>query len=104
MIVHRYYAATTDDPDEIYAHAVKGLNAFPLAYLLLSEPRWTGRSDGDHVRRGEGDEGGGGGRGGERDGGMRDGEDGRDRGRERDKDTERDKGRWCRVYLCIAFP
>jgi hypothetical protein len=50
-MVHRYYAATTDDPDEIYAHAVKGLNAFPLAYLLLSEPRWTGRSDGDHVRR-----------------------------------------------------
>lgn len=42
-----YLAATCSDPDAVYEHAVASLNAFPLAYLLLSEPRWSGRADGD---------------------------------------------------------
>ena len=42
-----YYAATCSDPDATYAHAVAGLNGRGLAYLLLTEPRWTGRDDGD---------------------------------------------------------
>merc|ERR1711865_1144499 len=42
-----YYAASCTDPDEVYEFAVKGLNRFPLAYLLLSEPRWSGKNDGD---------------------------------------------------------
>lgn len=42
-----YYAATSSDPDTTYSHAVSQLNDFPLAYLLLSEPRWTGKQDGD---------------------------------------------------------
>jgi|EP01046_Picozoa_sp_COSAG06_P000986 2,4-dienoyl-CoA reductase-like NADH-dependent reductase (Old Yellow Enzyme family) len=37
-----YFAAGCSDPDEVYAHAVDGMNAYPLAYLLLTEPRWTG--------------------------------------------------------------
>ena len=35
------------NPDELYEAVVGGLNRFELAYLLLSEPRWTGKSDGD---------------------------------------------------------
>mmetsp|Transcript_101103 Transcript_101103/g.286565 ORF Transcript_101103/g.286565 Transcript_101103/m.286565 type:complete len:421 (-) Transcript_101103:115-1377(-) len=42
-----YFGATCSDPDEVYARAVAGLNAFPLAYLLLSEPRWSGLGDED---------------------------------------------------------
>ena len=42
-----YFATTCSDPDEVYAHAVRGLNRFPLAYLLLTEPRWSGRNDHD---------------------------------------------------------
>eukprot|EP00928_Gymnodinium_smaydae_P066670 TRINITY_DN49647_c0_g1_i1.p1 TRINITY_DN49647_c0_g1~~TRINITY_DN49647_c0_g1_i1.p1 ORF type:complete len:420 (-),score=41.47 TRINITY_DN49647_c0_g1_i1:47-1306(-) len=42
-----YFAATCSDPDDVYECAVTGLNRFPLAYLLLSEPRWSGRSDND---------------------------------------------------------
>ena len=42
-----YFAAQCSDPDAVYAHAVSGLNAHPLAYLLLTEPRWSGRDDGD---------------------------------------------------------
>ena len=43
-----YFAASCTEPDKLYAHAVKGLNAYPLAYLLLTEPRWWGgRADGD---------------------------------------------------------
>jgi len=45
----QYFAATCSDPDEVYAHAVRGLNEFELAYLLLSEPRWSGRDDHDVV-------------------------------------------------------
>jgi len=31
-----------------YEHAVRGLNKFGLAYLLLTEPRWFSKFDGDH--------------------------------------------------------
>jgi N-ethylmaleimide reductase len=39
--------ATPQDPDAVYEHAVSGMNAFDLAYLQLTEPRWSGRDDGD---------------------------------------------------------
>lgn len=39
-----YFGAACSDPHQIYAHAVAGLNDFPLAYLLLSEPRIGGMS------------------------------------------------------------
>ncbi len=42
-----YYLATCSNPDETYQYAVKGLNNFDLAYLLLTEPRWNGKFDGD---------------------------------------------------------
>ncbi len=34
-----YFGATTSDPDALYDYAVAGLNDFPLAYLMLTEPR-----------------------------------------------------------------
>ncbi len=34
-----YFGATTSDPEAIYDCAVAGLNDFPLAYLMLTEPR-----------------------------------------------------------------
>jgi N-ethylmaleimide reductase len=34
-----YFGAISSDPQMLYDHAVAGLNAFPLAYLLLTEPR-----------------------------------------------------------------
>lgn len=34
-----YFGAESDDADAIYSHAVRGLNDFDLAYLLLTEPR-----------------------------------------------------------------
>jgi N-ethylmaleimide reductase len=34
-----YFGAISSDPETIYAHAVTGLNEFPLAYLMLTEPR-----------------------------------------------------------------
>ena len=39
----KFYGADTTDHEEIYSHAVSGLNRFNIAYLLLSEPRygWT---------------------------------------------------------------
>lgn len=42
-----FYATTTSDPDAVYEHAVASLNQYPLAYLLLSEPRWSGKVDHD---------------------------------------------------------
>jgi N-ethylmaleimide reductase len=42
-----YYCAASTDPDAVYGHAVARMNDFPLAYLLLTEPRWTGKADGD---------------------------------------------------------
>ena len=35
---------TDSQPEKLYAQAVQGLNAFPLAYLLLTEPRCGGLS------------------------------------------------------------
>jgi N-ethylmaleimide reductase len=34
-----YFGAISSDPETLYDHAVAGLNAFSLAYLLLTEPR-----------------------------------------------------------------
>ena len=34
-----YFGAISSDPETLYGHAVAGLNAFPLAYLMLTEPR-----------------------------------------------------------------
>jgi N-ethylmaleimide reductase len=34
-----YFGAISSDPEALYDHAVEGLNAFPLAYLMLTEPR-----------------------------------------------------------------
>ena len=34
-----YFGAFSSDADEVYARAVAGLNDFPLAYLMLTEPR-----------------------------------------------------------------
>ena len=34
-----YFDCADSDPEALYAHAVSGLNSFPLAYLLLTEPR-----------------------------------------------------------------
>eukprot|EP01062_Namystynia_karyoxenos_P008583 TRINITY_DN13020_c0_g2_i1.p1 TRINITY_DN13020_c0_g2~~TRINITY_DN13020_c0_g2_i1.p1 ORF type:complete len:445 (+),score=151.07 TRINITY_DN13020_c0_g2_i1:80-1336(+) len=35
-----YYQCSDSNPEALYAHAVAGLNRFPVAYLLISEPRW----------------------------------------------------------------
>ena len=37
-----YYGAVDSDPDALYGHAISALNSLPLAYILLTEPRWTG--------------------------------------------------------------
>lgn len=42
-----YYATSCTDPDVVYPYAVDSLNQYPLAYLLLTEPRWSGRDDGN---------------------------------------------------------
>jgi len=34
-----YFGAISSDAEALYAHAVSGLNNFPLAYLMLTEPR-----------------------------------------------------------------
>lgn len=34
-----YFGAISSDAEALYAHAVSGLNEFPLAYLMLTEPR-----------------------------------------------------------------
>jgi N-ethylmaleimide reductase len=34
-----YFGAISSDPEALYGHAVEGLNAFSLAYLMLTEPR-----------------------------------------------------------------
>lgn len=41
---HIYFDANDSQPEKLYAQAVQGLNAFPLAYLLLTEPRCGGLS------------------------------------------------------------
>eukprot|EP01062_Namystynia_karyoxenos_P008585 TRINITY_DN13020_c0_g2_i3.p2 TRINITY_DN13020_c0_g2~~TRINITY_DN13020_c0_g2_i3.p2 ORF type:complete len:435 (+),score=118.27 TRINITY_DN13020_c0_g2_i3:80-1306(+) len=35
-----YYQCSDSHPEALYAHAVAGLNRFPVAYLLISEPSW----------------------------------------------------------------
>jgi len=50
---HLFFCASTTDPDEVYHHAVSGMNQFPLAYLFLTEPRWKG-SEGDDVTKDDG--------------------------------------------------
>lgn len=42
-----YFGASSTDPDTVYEHAAATMNNHPLAYLLLTEPRWSGRDDGD---------------------------------------------------------
>ena len=39
-----YFGAFSSDAEELYEHAVAGLNDFPLAYLMLTEPRVGGLS------------------------------------------------------------
>ncbi|UWQ92074.1 alkene reductase [Rhodobacteraceae bacterium M382] len=39
-----YFGVRDGDPLALYTHAVEGLNAFPLAYLMLTEPRVGGLS------------------------------------------------------------
>lgn len=34
-----YFGAASSDAEKLYEHAVEGLNAFALAYLMLTEPR-----------------------------------------------------------------
>jgi N-ethylmaleimide reductase len=43
----RFVPEGDSDPVALYTHAVSALNSFPLAYLLLTEPRWNGGSDND---------------------------------------------------------
>ncbi len=40
----QYFDVSDSDPEALYAAAVQGLNSFPLAYLLLTEPRAGGLS------------------------------------------------------------
>ncbi len=40
----QYFGVSDSDPQALYATAIEGLNAFPLAYLLLTEPRAGGLS------------------------------------------------------------
>jgi len=47
---HLFFAASTTDPDEVYGHAVAGMNRFPLAYLFLTEPRWKGLEGDDPTK------------------------------------------------------
>lgn len=40
-----YYGCTDSNPDAVYSQAIATLNKYPLAYLLITEPRWVGRYD-----------------------------------------------------------
>ena len=40
-----YSDCTDPNPDALYEYAIKGINQFPLAYLLLTEPRWDSSRD-----------------------------------------------------------
>jgi N-ethylmaleimide reductase len=39
QLYQTYFNATDSDPQALYTHAVQGLSRFPLAYLMLTEPR-----------------------------------------------------------------
>jgi N-ethylmaleimide reductase len=41
-----YYGCKDSNPDAVYSEAITRLNKYPLAYLLMTEPRWVGRHDG----------------------------------------------------------
>ena len=41
----QYFSVSDSNPEKIYTAAVEGLNNYPLAYLLLTEPRAGGLSD-----------------------------------------------------------
>lgn len=40
-----YYGCKDTNPDIVYRHAVRTLDKYNLAYLLLTEPRWVGKYD-----------------------------------------------------------
>lgn len=40
-----YYGCKDSNPDAVYSHAIGLLNKYPLAYLLVTEPRWVGKYD-----------------------------------------------------------
>ncbi len=40
----RYFGVSDSNPEALYSTAIEGLNDFPLAYLLLTEPRASGLS------------------------------------------------------------
>ena len=40
----QYFDVSDSDPEKLYETAIQGLNSFPLAYLLLTEPRAGGLS------------------------------------------------------------
>ena len=40
-----YYDCKDSNPDAVYSQAIATLNKYPLAYLLITEPRWVGRYD-----------------------------------------------------------
>ena len=42
-----FYGCTDSEPDAVYSHAIRALNNYPLAYLLVTEPRWVGKHDGN---------------------------------------------------------
>ena len=45
----KYYGVDDSDPDALYAHVVRAVAQRKLAYLLLTEPRWTGRAKHDNA-------------------------------------------------------
>lgn len=40
-----YYGCSDTNPDLVYRHAIRSLDKYDLAYLLLTEPRWVGKYD-----------------------------------------------------------
>jgi N-ethylmaleimide reductase len=40
-----YYGCHDSDPDLVYTEAIRVLNSYNLAYLLMTEPRWVGKYD-----------------------------------------------------------
>eukprot|EP00009_Paramoeba_aestuarina_P005797 CAMPEP_0201518388 /NCGR_PEP_ID=MMETSP0161_2-20130828/9249_1 /ASSEMBLY_ACC=CAM_ASM_000251 /TAXON_ID=180227 /ORGANISM="Neoparamoeba aestuarina, Strain SoJaBio B1-5/56/2" /LENGTH=408 /DNA_ID=CAMNT_0047916153 /DNA_START=45 /DNA_END=1271 /DNA_ORIENTATION=- len=43
-----YYSTTDSNSEKLYREIVEHLNNYPLAYLLLSEPRWNGGKKNTH--------------------------------------------------------
>ncbi len=46
-----YFGVGDSAPEVLYAHAVEAMNAYPLAYLMLTEPRVGGLSDAPEQER-----------------------------------------------------